>query len=116
MRPPRPAPWLALLLALAALAGVAALVARPGPEGPSGEGAGTPAPSTTPAAPIPGLAATAEARTRRAMALLSMRREPLYRGSERMALVALTFDDGPGADTMRILSALNRLDVRGPSS
>lgn len=113
MRFPRPAPWLALLLALAALAGLSALVARTGGDGPPGAPVGTPAPSTTPAAPIPGLAATAAARTRREMALLSMRREPLYRGSERMALVALTFDDGPGRDTMRILSALNRLRVPG---
>lgn len=114
MRVPRPAPWIALLLALAALAGVSALVVRGGGDGDAAGGpVGAPAPSTTPATPIPGLAATAAARTRREMALLSMRREPLYRGSERMALVALTFDDGPGPDTLGILSALNRLGVPG---
>lgn len=109
MRPPRPAPWLALLAALAVLAGVAAAVAGSGGDGPA-RPVGAP-PATTPAEPIPGLNATAAERARRAIALLSMRAEPVYRGSERRALVALTFDDGPGADTMRILSALNRLRV-----
>lgn len=111
MRIPRPAPWLALLAALVTLAGVAAVVARTGGDGPSRPVAAPPA--TTPAEPIPGLNATAAERTRRAMTLLSMRGEPVYRGSERRAMVALTFDDGPGADTMRILSALNRLRVPG---
>ena len=113
MRFLRPAPWLALLLAVAVLAGASALVVRTAGDAGTGGSVGGPVPSTTPAAPIPGLAATASARTRREMALLSMRREPLYRGSERMALVALTFDDGPGPDTMRILSTLNRLRVPG---
>lgn len=113
MRFPRPAPWIALLLALAVLAGVAALLAGGGGSDDPGDGAGVPAPSTTPAAPIPGLAATAAARTRREIAQLSLRRQPLYRGSERRALVALTFDDGPGPDTLRILSTLNRLRVPG---
>ena len=113
MRFLRPPPWLALLLTVAVLAGASALVVR------TAGGTGTdapldgPVPATTPAAPIPGLAATAAARARREMALLSMRREAVYRGSERMDLVALTFDDGPGPDTMRILSALNRLRVPG---
>ena len=106
MRRPRPAPWLALLLGLAALAAVAALLGRTGGGGPSHPVAGRPA------APAPGPPASAAARTRRAMAVLSERAEPVYRGSSRRALVALTFDDGPGTDTMRILSALNRLRVR----
>jgi peptidoglycan-N-acetylglucosamine deacetylase len=109
MRTPRPAPWHALLAGIAVLAAAAAVLARTG-----GDGAGGPVsapPVTAPAAPIPGLNATAAARTRHAMAVLSMRREAVYRGSERRALVALTFDDGPGADTLRTLSALNRLRV-----
>ena len=111
MRLPRPAPWLVLLLTVAALAGASAIVGPLGRDGPPEEGPSTPIASTTPAAPVPGPAATPETRARREMARLSMRQEPLYRGSERMALVALTFDDGPGVDTMRILLALNQLHV-----
>ena len=109
MRFPRPAPWLALLIALVVLAGVSGVLVRANRGDDEPGAAAGPVPSTSPAAPIPGLAATGADRTRRQMALLSMRREPIYRGSERMALVALTFDDGPGPDTMRILSMLNRL-------
>ncbi len=109
MRTPTPAPWMALLAAVAVLAAVAAVVGRPGDGGPDRPLAAPPA--TVPARPVPGLEATAAARTRRAMAQLSMRREPVYRGSERRTLVALTFDDGPGTDTMRILQALTRLRV-----
>ncbi len=115
MRFLRPPPWLALLVTVAVLAGASALVVRTAGSTGTGTDASLdgPAPATTPAAPIPGLAAVGAARTHREMALLSMRREAVYRGSEHMDLVALTFDDGPGPDTMRILSVLNRLRVPG---
>jgi peptidoglycan/xylan/chitin deacetylase (PgdA/CDA1 family) len=110
MRFPRPAPWLSLLLALIVLAGISALVVHAGREG----GGGPPAPGTRASArtPAPARPESGAGRTRRRMAELSLRREPLYRGSEHRPLVALTFDDGPGRDTMRVLSALNRLRVR----
>lgn len=112
VRFPRPAPWLALLVALLLLAGASALVVRSSRGDDPGRRA-FPLPSATPAYPVPGPAAVAAARARRSMAELSLRRAPLYRGSEHMTLVALTFDDGPGTDTMRILSTLNRLRVPG---
>ncbi len=112
MRSRRPAPWLLLLIALATLAGASALMVRGGGS-PRGPAASRPETARAPGAAAPGPAESGEARTRRAMALLSRRAEPVYRGSERKPLVALTFDDGPGPGTMRILSTLNRLGVPG---
>jgi peptidoglycan-N-acetylglucosamine deacetylase len=110
-RSPRPRLWLLALGALVALVGLSVLVVRlgGGASQASGRGVlrsvgGVPAPDLSPAA-------ARARRERAAMAAISMWRQPVYRGSERRRLVALTFDDGPGPDTMRILGTLNRLGV-----
>jgi peptidoglycan-N-acetylglucosamine deacetylase len=110
-RSPRPRLWLLALGALVALVGLSVLVARLGGGASRASGqavlrsvGGEPAPALSPAA-------ARARRERAAMAAISRWRQPVYRGSERRRLVALTFDDGPGPDTMRILGTLNRLGV-----
>ncbi|MGD9694473.1 MAG: polysaccharide deacetylase family protein [Thermoleophilia bacterium] len=106
----RPPLWGWLLAGLAALAVAAALIVRAtgdgGSPGPAGALTAT-APATAPVAPSPP-PVSAE---RRAMAELSLRGTPIYRGSERRKLVALTFDDGPGRETTDVIGQLARLRV-----
>lgn len=107
-RIPRPAPWMGLLVGLVLLVGIAALVTQLSSGGDAGGDAPV-LPVSTAEAPDP--AELAAAARRRAMAQISLLREPVYRGGTDARLVGLSFDDGPAPSTMAVLAALNRLDV-----
>lgn len=123
-RSARPPLWLAIIIGLVLLVGVAWALGG-GPDGqsdvPTGGGATTDAVAARTASD--GGTTTATTRTpratsepritreRRAMARLARHNLQVRAGGGRSKLVALTFDDGPGPDTMATLRELNRLKV-----
>jgi peptidoglycan-N-acetylglucosamine deacetylase len=112
----RPPAWVAIIGVLVVLVATTWIVGSGGSSVPGTDATLTVAASLTTAAAVtpadgPAPIEPAQAKYRRDMALMSMKRGVITNGGGREKLVALTFDDGPGPLTMKFLALLNRLDA-----